>query len=711
MLATLTNLPEPVLDLRGLLNTYLEPEKVAIILRAFDVGASAHEGQTRKTGEPYILHPIAVARILANMRMDYGSVAAAILHDTIEDTALTRQEIESRFGEEIADLVDGVTKLDKMKFRTRHEADAESFRKLMLAMSRDLRVIFIKLADRMHNMRTLGSMEPESRRRIARETLDIYAPIADRLGMNGIKSELQDLGFANLYPWRHRTIAEHISTVTGDRSEIIADIHKALKRKMNEAGIPCEIKGREKTPYSIYRKMQAKDLSFSEVNDVYGFRIITHSEPHCYLALGAVHGLYRPKPGRFKDHIALPKANGYQSLHTVLNSPFNLPVEIQIRTGEMDVLAEQGAAAHWQYKSGETTSGTAQVRAREWLMQLVEVQRHSTDSLEFLDGAKSDLFPDQIFVFTPKGKIIDLRRSATALDFAYAIHTGVGNHASHILVDKVEVPLSTRLENGQTIKVITDDHAHPIPEWLEFVNTARARTAIRHYIKSLEQADTVALGLRLLETALNVRGSDLDAVPAKRMEQYLKDNKFERQEDLLTELALGNLLSSVVAAKLAPEVSNTLGTGEQTEALTIAGSEGSAVAFAACCRPVPGDHIMGFLSAGKGMVVHRVNCRNVREFRKHPDHCIAVTWAPIRRGMYKVALHILARNIPGVLANISTTIGEAGSNIEKIEQPESNRELAKLLFIISVKDRDHMANVMRRLRRNRNVTRVSRINA
>jgi len=551
MLATPTTLPEPVLDLRDLLNTYLEPEKVAVILRAFEIGAVAHDGQTRKTGEPYILHPVAVASILASMRMDYGSVAAAILHDTIEDTPLTKQEIESRFNKEIADLVDGVTKLDKMKFRTRLEADAESFRKLLLAMSRDLRVIFIKLADRLHNMRTLGSMNADSRRRIARETLDIYAPIADRLGMNSIKSELQDLGFANLFPWRHRTIAEHISTVTGDRSEIIADIHKALKRKMSEAGIPCDIKGREKTPYSIYRKMLAKDLSFSEVMDVYAFRIITHSEPHCYLALGAVHSLYRPKPGRFKDHIALPKSNGYQSLHTILNSPFSLPVEIQIRTQEMDVLAEKGAAAHWQYKSGETTSGSAQVRAREWLMQLVEVQRHSNDSMEFLDSAKSDLFPDQIFVFTPKGKIIDLRRSATALDFAYAIHTKLGDHTRRILIDKVEVPLSTRLENGQTVEIITDDAAHPIPEWLSFVTTARARTSIRHYIKSLEQADTVALGLRLLETALNTRGSDVDAVPQKRMNQFLKDNNFKRQEDLLEDLALGNLLAGVVASKLA----------------------------------------------------------------------------------------------------------------------------------------------------------------
>jgi guanosine-3',5'-bis(diphosphate) 3'-pyrophosphohydrolase len=708
MLATPTTLPEPVLELRDLLNTYLEPEKVAIILRAYEAGAKAHEGQTRKTGEPYILHPVAVARILANMRMDFASIAAAILHDTIEDTPLTHEQIEAQFSAEIADLVDGVTKLDKMKFRTRHEADAESFRKLMLAMSRDLRVIFIKLADRMHNMRTLGSMSPAAKRRIARETLDIYAPIADRLGMNTIKSELQDLGFANLYPWRHSTIAEHIRTVTGDRSEIIADIQKALKRKMNEAGIPCDIKGREKTPYSIYHKMQAKDLSFSEVNDVYGFRIITHSEPHCYLALGAVHSLYRPRPGRFKDHIALPKANGYQSLHTVLHSPFNLPVEIQIRTQEMDVLAEKGAAAHWQYKSGETSTSSAEVRAREWLMQLVEVQRHSTDSMEFLDGAKSDLFPHEIFVFTPKGKIIDLRSTATALDFAYAIHTDVGNHTASIQVDKVEVPLSTQLANGQTVKVITDPAAHPLPEWLEFVSTARARTAIRHYIKSLERADTVALGLRLLETALNNRGSDIDAVPAGRMNQYLADNNFQRQEDMLTELALGNLLASVVAAGLAPEVS-TRSTGDQAEALSIAGSEGSAVTFAACCRPVPGDDIMGYLSAGKGVVIHRANCRNVRELRKSPDRCIDVIWAPIRRGMFAVELHLMTKNTPGVLADISASIGEVGSNIEKIEQTETNPEVATLLFTISVKDRDHMARVMRRLRRNANVLRVSRI--
>jgi guanosine-3',5'-bis(diphosphate) 3'-pyrophosphohydrolase len=706
-----SGLPEPVLHLRDLLNTYLEPDKVAVILRAFDLGARVHQGQTRKTGEPYILHPVAVASILANMRMDNHSVTAAILHDTLEDTALTKDEITEQFGEEIADLVDGVTKLDKMKFRTRGEADAESFRKLMLAMSRDLRVIFIKLADRLHNMRTMDSMDRESCRRIARETLEIYAPIADRLGMNRIKSELEDLGFENLYPWRHRTIAEHINAITGDRREAIETIRKALKRKMNEAGVPCRIIGREKTPYSIYKKMLSKDLTFSEVTDVYGFRIVTHSEPHCYMALGAVHALYQPKPGRFKDYIALPKANGYQSLHTILNSPFGLPVEIQIRTEEMDEMAEKGAAAHWAYKSGESPSGSAQVRAREWLMQLVDVQRHTGDSMEFLDGAKSDLFPDEIFVFTPKGKIIDLRRHSTALDFAYAIHTDVGNHTSSIQVDNAEVPLSTRLENGQTVEVITDPEVYPKPEWLEFVGSAKARTAIRHYIKSLEQEDTVALGLRILERALNARGSSVEAIPQEQFDQLLKENQMKKQEDLFTDLALGNLLSNVVAAKLAPENLSGPGMESSAEALTIAGSEGSAVAFGACCHPVPGDPIMGYVSAGKGVVVHRLQCRNTREFRKHPDRCLDVAWAPITHSMFRVALRILARNSPGVLANISASIGEAGSNIEKVEQPETNPETATLLFTISVHDRDHMARVMRRLRRNKNVIKVSRINA
>jgi len=708
-----TGYPEPVLKLRDLLNTYLDPEKVAIVLRAYEVGEAAHRGQTRKTGEPYILHPVAVAQILANMRMDHVSIAAAILHDTIEDTDLGWKDIKKTFGPEIADLVDGVTKLDKMKFRTRIEADAESFRKLMLAMSRDLRVIFIKLADRLHNMRTLGSMTQVSRRRIARETLDIYAPIADRLGMNSMKHELEDMGFANLYPWRHRTITEHLDTMTGDRQEIVGNILDAVRRKMSDTGVPCRITGREKSPYSIYKKMLVKDLSFSEVTDFFAFRIITQAESHCYLALGAVHSLYQPKPGRFKDYIALPKANGYQSLHTILNSPYGLPVEIQIRTEDMDTMASKGAAAHWQYKNDElpagSSSGSAQVRAREWLMRLVDVQRHTGDSLEFLDHAKSDLFPDEIFVFTPKGKIIDLRQNATALDFAYAIHTDVGNQTVRAEVDNIEVPLSTRLANGQTVRIYTDPDVQPKPEWLEFAATARARTAIRHYLKSLRQEDTVALGLRLLEKALNARGSSVEDVRKRRWKAFLKENHFKRQEDLFHELALGATLANIVASKLAPGSSRYPDQLSAGEAITIAGSEGNALSFGACCLPVPGDDIMAYVSTDKGLVVHRVACSNVREFRKHPDRCVDVNWAPITQGMFPVAVRIIARNTPGVLANISTSIGEAGSNIETVAQPEANPETATLLFTLSVKDRDHMARVLRRLRRNSNVIRVNRI--
>jgi len=704
-----TGYPEPVLKLRDLLNTYLDPEKVAVVLRAFEVGNTAHEGQTRKTGEPYILHPVAVAQILANMRMDHESIAAAILHDTIEDTQLTKRDITEQFGPDIAELVDGVTKLDKMKFRTRVEADAESFRKLMLAMSRDLRVIFIKLADRLHNVRTLQSMSAHSRRRISRETLDIYAPIADRLGMSSMKHELENMGFANLYPWRFRTITEHLDAMTGHRQEIVGNIMEALKKKMNEASVPCRISGRQKSAYSIYKKMLSKDLSFSEVTDFYAFRIITQAEAHCYLALGAVHSLYQPKPGRFKDFIALPKSNGYQSLHTILNSPYGLPIEIQIRTEEMDMVAIKGAAAHWQYKTGEIGGGSAEVRARNWLMQLVDIQRHTGDSLEFLDHAKSDLFPDEIFVFTPKGKLIDLRQNATALDFAYAIHTDVGNHTVKALVDNVEVPLSTHLDNGQTVKILTDPKVQPRPEWLEFVATARARTAIRHYLKSLQQEDTVVLGLQLLEKALNARGSSVEAIPIEHWESFLRESHLNRQEDLFHDLALGSTLANFVASKLAPDSKLLSKQLEFEEAITIAGTEGSAVSFGACCLPVPGDKIMAYVSSDRGLVVHRVRCSNQREFRKHPDRCVDVAWAPITKRMFPVAVRVVARNTPGVLANISTSIGQAGSNIETVAQPEANPETATLLFNLSVRDRDHMARVMRRLKRNGNVIRVNRI--
>ncbi len=701
-------LPGPVRELRDLLNTYLEPEQVALVLRAYATGAEAHQGQTRHSGEPYILHPVAVARILAGMRMDHQTVAAAILHDTIEDTPVEHEDLAVEFGADVAKLVEGVTKLDKMKFRTRLEADAESFRKLLLAMSRDLRVIFIKLADRLHNMRTIGAMAADSRRRVSRETLQIYAPIAERLGMNALKEDLEELGFANLYPNRHRVIVQRVAKLAGNRQEVIDSITQALKKRLSEAGIPCRIEGRTKTPYSIYCKMREKSVPYERVMDVYAFRIVTHSEPHCYQALGVAHALYKPKPGSFKDYIALPKANGYQSLHTVLNSTFGVPVEIQIRTEEMDLVAEKGAAAHWLYKAAPDRS-TA-LRAREWLLKLVETQSRTADSGEFMDSAKAELFPDEIFVFTPRGKIIDLKAESCALDFAYAIHTDVGNQAVGARIDGQAMPLSTRLENGQTIEIITRSGAMPQPEWLEFVVTSRARTKIRGHMKNLEQADSVAIGDRLLDQALGRRGYSLETISQRRLERYLKKTGLDRLEDLLIRIARGDLLARAVAVKLLP-ITHSLRRqdDEESASLTIGGDEGSAVFYAACCHPIPGDPVMGYLSPGKGVVIHRRRCPNVPALRKqHGDRCLEVSWEPLVHGHFSVALNLITVNGPGVLASISAALGQIGANIEQVEQGHSTRDTAALRFILSVTGRDQLARVMRRLRRNPNVMRIVR---
>ncbi|AKS40645.1 RelA/SpoT family protein [Wenzhouxiangella marina] len=700
-------LPAPVRQLRDLLNTYLEPEQVAQVLRAYEVGEEAHRGQTRRSGEPYIFHPVAVAQILAGMRMDHQTITAAILHDTVEDTPLEHQDLAREFGEEVAKLVDGVTKLDKMKFRTRREADAESFRKLLLAMSRDLRVIFIKLADRLHNMRTIGAMSAESRRRISSETLDIYSPIAERLGMNALKEELEEQGFKNLYPRRYRVISQRVAAVAGNRQEVIDSITAELKKRLSEAGIPCRVEGRTKTAYSIYCKMRDKSLSYEQVSDLFAFRIITHSEPHCYQALGVAHSLYRPKPGSFKDYIALPKPNGYQSLHTVLNSTYGVPVEIQIRTEEMDLVAEKGAAAHWLYKA--TPDRSTAVRAREWLLKLVDTQYRSPDSSEFMDTAKAELFPDEIFVFTPRGKIIDLKSESTALDFAYAIHTDVGNQAVAARIDQQRLPLRTRLENGQTVEIITDKSHKPLPEWLEFVVTSKARTAIRSHLKNLEQADSVAIGDRLLDQALIRRGSSLEKISQRRIDRYLAKLGLERFEDLLIRIARGDMLAGMVAQKLLPLTQRRRAEEDTVTTLSVGGTEGSAISYAACCHPIPGDPVMGYLSPGKGIVIHRQRCPNVPGlYKNHAERCIDVTWEPLTRGQFPVLLKLLTVNGPGVLASVSTTLSQVGANIERVEQKDANQETATLFFVLSVTDRVQLARVMRRLKRNPNVIRVSR---
>lgn len=700
-------LPAPVRDLRNLLNSYLEPEQVAVVLKAYEMGADAHSGQKRASGEDYIFHPIAVASILAGMRMDHQTIAAAILHDTIEDTPIERDDLVTHFGEEVAKLVDGVTKLDKMKYRTRLEADAESFRKLLLAMSRDLRVIFIKLADRLHNMRTIEAMSSGSRMRISGETLDIYAPIAGRLGMNQLKEELEALGFANRYPNRARVISDRVAKVASNRQEVIDTVTKALTRRLSEAGIPARVEGRTKSPYSIYTKMRDKSLGYEQVMDLFAFRIITQSEKHCYQALGVAHALYKPKPNSFKDYIAVPKSNGYQSLHTILNSPYDTPIEIQIRTEDMDLVAEKGAAAHWMYKAAPDKS-TA-VRAREWLLKLVETQGRASDSTEFLDSAKSDLFPDEIFVFTPRGKIIDLRAQATALDFAYAIHTDVGHHAVRALIDKQNLPLNTRLENGQTVEIMTRDEAQPQAEWLSFVVTPRARTAIRSHLKNLETADSVRIGDRLLDQALERRGHSLESVSERRLERYLKKLGLERLEDLLVLIARGDMLAGSVANKLLSLVQRRQSGDEISTALTIGGGEGSAITYAGCCGPIPGDQIMGYVSPGKGLMIHSERCPNVPELKKnHPERCIDARWEPLVKGQFKTLVRMVTVNGPGVLASISTTLGQMGSNIESVDQRDSTKDTATLNFVISVTGRDQLARVIRRLRRNPHVMKVSR---
>ena len=700
--------PGPVRELRRLLNTYLEPEHVATALHAFEVGEEAHRGQTRRSGEDYILHPVAVASILAGMRMDHQTITAAILHDTVEDTDISVDDLKREFGDQVARLVDGVTKLDKMKFRTRQEADAESFRKLLLAMSRDLRVIFIKLADRLHNMRTISAMSHEARRRISNETLEIYAPIADRLGMNSLKLELEELGFANLHPNRYGVIARRMRSLARNRKEIIDSVSDALKKRLNQAGIPCRVEGREKTIYSVYSKMRDKSLSFDEVYDLYAFRVITHSESHCYQALGVVHSLYKPRPDSFKDYIALPKANGYQSLHTVLTSPYDVPIEIQIRTEEMDMVADKGAAAHWLYKAAPPDGSTA-VRAREWLLKLVESQSRADSSLDFIDTAKSELFPDEVFVFTPRGKIIDLKANASALDFAYAIHTDVGNHARAARIDHQPAPLSTKLENGQTVRIETDEEVKPRPEWLEHVVTAKARTAIRSHLKNLEQADSVAIGHRLLDQALARRDSSLEKVSQRKLERYIRKAGLERLEDLLIRIARGDILPGTVAQKLLPLTQRRASEKPSEDVFTVGSNEGNAIDYANCCHPIPGDRIVGYLSPGRGIIVHRDNCPNVPALQRgHPERCLDVAWEPVPRGTFSVLLKVVTVNGPGVLASVSSSIGQADANIERVEQRESTSDTAELYFLIGLRHRNQLARVLTRLRRNPKVFRVSR---
>jgi len=695
-------LPPYVLALKERI-AYLPEGQVERVLRAFQVGAQAHEGQERKSGEPYITHPVAVAGILAELGLDAETIIAAILHDTLEDTELSRDALAAEFGEVVAELVDGVTKLDKMRFGSRQEADAESFRKMLLAMARDLRVILIKLADRLHNMRTLGAKDADSRRRIARETLEIFAPIAQRLGMNKFKAELQDLGFRALYPDRYRVISERIRAAIGNRREAMGKIETALSMRLTADHLQSRVVGRIKSPWSIYSKMRGEHKSFAQLMDVYGFRVVVDSAMSCYMALGAVHALYKPVDKRFKDFIAIPKANGYQSLHTVLLGPFGAPIEVQIRTAEMDSVAERGVAAHWAYKTDSGPANSAQARAREWLSSLADSSANTVSS-EFIEAVKIDLFPDEVYLFTPRGDILSLPRNATALDFAYAVHTDVGDHAVAARVDKKLLPLRTRLESGQLVEIITAPSAMPNPAWLESVVTGKARTAIRQYLKHLQHEDAVDFGHRMLDRALDALGSSLDGIPAAVLDRFLEASKLKRLEELLSDIALGNRMPDVVASQLLKSRGKQPGDVPQApqhvqEKIRITGAERGVLSFANCCHPLPGDDIIGYLSSGKGIVVHREECPNVVELRKSPERCVAIEWDRDVQGDYRAQLRIEVINRPGVLATVAAAIAAADSNIENVEYVERDAAAATLLFAMEVKNRKHLADVIRRVRR------------
>ena len=696
-------------DLCRQLDSYLEADQIREVYRAYLFSAEAHEGQQRVSGEPYIYHPLAVAQILADMRMDYKSIIAAILHDVIEDTGTAKEQVAKSFGEEVAELVDGVSKLTQITFESQAEAQAENFRKMMLAMVRDIRVILIKLADRLHNMRTLGVMPPAKRRRIARETLDIYAPIANRLGMNSMRLELEDLGFAAYYPLRARTLAEAVKRARGNRKEILTKIESALKQRLEHDGVPGRVHSREKHLLSLYQKMRAKRLSFNDVLDVYAFRVVVDNVDTCYRVLGVVHSLYKPVPGRFKDYIAIPKANGYQSLHTVLFGPYGVPIEVQIRTDDMDRVAESGIAAHWLYKSA---SGGAHERAREWLRELLEMQKHAGNSLEFLENVKIDLFPDEVYVFTPRGKIMELPRGATAVDFAYAVHTDVGNTCIAAKIDRRLAPLRTPLHNGQTVEIITAPGAHPNPSWLNFAVTGKARSNIRHYLKNLHRDEAVNLGRRLLDKALLSLGMPPTELSVARLDEIATSYGMKTADDLLEDIGLGNRMPMLAARRLlgneeAGEIASDAAPLGSTP-LIIKGTEGMVVNFAKCCRPIPGDRIVGFVSAGRGIVIHAENCKNIADFRNRPDKWVDVDWEREVKGEFSAELRVEVANQRGVLATVAAAIADMGSNIENVAIEERDGLNTSIAFTVTVHDRKHLARVMRRIRHIPLVLRISR---
>ncbi|HHX8750809.1 TPA: bifunctional GTP diphosphokinase/guanosine-3',5'-bis pyrophosphate 3'-pyrophosphohydrolase [Morganella morganii] len=693
-------------SLNHIVKDYLPKEQIDLLKQAYVVARDAHEGQTRSSGEPYITHPVAVTCILAEMRLDLETLMAALLHDVIEDTPATFQDIEQLFGTTVAGLVEGVSKLDKLNFRDKKEAQAENFRKMVMAMVKDIRVILIKLADRTHNMRTLGSLRPDKRRRIARETLEIYSPLAHRLGIHHIKTELEELGFEALYPNRYRVIKEVVKAARGNRKEMIQKILSEIEGRLTEAGISCKVSGREKHLYSIYRKMHLKEQRFHSIMDIYAFRVIVSSVDTCYRVLGQVHGLYKPRPGRVKDYIAIPKANGYQSLHTSLIGPHGVPVEVQIRTEDMDQMAEMGVAAHWAYKEHGESGTTAQVRAHRWMQSLIELQQSTGNTFEFIESVKSDLFPDEIYVFTPEGRIVELPTGATPVDFAYAVHTDIGHSCVGARVDRQPYPLSQQLTSGQTVEIITAPGARPNAAWLNFVVSSKARAKIRQLLKNLKRDDSVNLGRRLLNHALG-NGRKITDIPQENISRELVRMKLATLDDLLAEIGLGNAMSVVVARNLLNEPENN--TEESTtRKLPIKGADGVLITFAKCCRPVPGDPIIAHISPGKGLVIHHESCRNIRGYEKEPEKFMAVEWDNDIDTDFIAEIKVDMFNHQGALANLTAAINDANSSIQSMNTEEKDGRVYCAFIRLTAKDRIQLANIMRKIRIMPDVLRVSR---
>jgi len=703
-------------DLADRLGSYLPQSEIQQVKRAFYYAEQAHDGQRRRSGEPYVTHPLAVANILANMHMDHQSLMAAMLHDVIEDTGVSKEALAKQFGKPVAELVDGVSKLTQIAFEDKAIAQAENFQKMVLAMSRDIRVIIVKLADRLHNMRTLGALRPEKKRRIARETLEIYARIASRLGINTIRVELEDLSFQALHPMRAERIKRAVSSARGNRRSAIRQIQNTLQQSLDDEELSATVIGRQKHLLSIYKKMRDQRKPFAEIMDVFGFRIICNDVDSCYRILGVVHNLYKPVPGRFKDYIAIPKANGYQSLHTSLFGSGGMPIEVQVRTREMEAMANNGIAAHWLYKAGQTQYPIAEgshARARSWIKGLLEMQRHAGDSLEFIEHVKNDLFPDDIYVFTSKGDIMELPQGATVIDFAYAVHTDIGNGTIACRIDRHLAPLSTRLESGQTLDIITAPGARPNLAWLNFVATAKARSAIRHALKHQKHTEAVQLGRRLLNKSLAQFETSLEELPDGPLASLLAELDLKNVEALLESIGLGTRIAHVVGRRLLDLQHGESPAGKDASRahgpILISGAEGMVIKFARCCHPLPGDPVIGHLSVGKGIVVHRTECRNLGELRNDPDKLFALEWSEDIAEDFPVALRLEVESRRGLVAELAGLVTDAEANIERIGIEERDARLVTVNLTLSVRNRVHLARIIKRLRNLPHVERITRL--